>query len=132
MRRLECDNMGVQVDGRRLNHLRFADDIALRTPTIGQAEQMLVDVDDACGEIGLELNLNLMKTTFMKNTKVPDALLSSYKKKETSECSSYSGHLRRWPFRGLEKHAARPRRKQGNRRPVVNLGCLNGCSSHLV
>ncbi|EPB76813.1 hypothetical protein ANCCEY_04095 [Ancylostoma ceylanicum] len=57
MRRLEWDNMGVRVDGRLLHHLRFADDIVLITPNISQAERMLADFDDACGKIGLQLNL---------------------------------------------------------------------------
>ncbi|EYB88762.1 hypothetical protein Y032_0242g3441 [Ancylostoma ceylanicum] len=74
MRRLEWDNMGVRVDGRLLHHLRFADDIVLITPNISQAERMLADFDDACGKIGLQLNL--MKTTFMRNGWVPYAPFS--------------------------------------------------------
>ncbi|EPB72749.1 hypothetical protein ANCCEY_08143 [Ancylostoma ceylanicum] len=41
--------MGVQVDGRRLNHLRFADDIVLIMPIINEAERMLADFDNVCG-----------------------------------------------------------------------------------
>ncbi|KAE9414768.1 hypothetical protein Angca_008488, partial [Angiostrongylus cantonensis] len=62
---LEWDNMGVKVDGRRMHHLRFADDVVLITPDISQAERMLADFDKACGKIGLRLNLK--KTMFMKN-----------------------------------------------------------------
>ncbi|EPB77181.1 hypothetical protein ANCCEY_03707 [Ancylostoma ceylanicum] len=65
MRRLEWDNMGVRVDGRLLHHLRFADDIVFIKPNVSQAERMLADFDDACGKIGLQLNLT--KTMFMRN-----------------------------------------------------------------
>ncbi|EYB84653.1 hypothetical protein Y032_0312g2166 [Ancylostoma ceylanicum] len=86
MRRLEWDNMGVRVDGRLLHHLRFADDIVLITPSISQAERMLADFDDACGKIGLQLNLT--KTIFMRNGWVPDVPFS-LNGTTISECSSY-------------------------------------------
>ncbi|KAE9421088.1 hypothetical protein Angca_008802, partial [Angiostrongylus cantonensis] len=65
MRTLEWDNMGVKIDGQLLYHLCFADDIALITPDISQAERMLADFDKACGKIGLRLNL--ARTMSMKN-----------------------------------------------------------------
>ncbi|EPB69114.1 Kunitz/Bovine pancreatic trypsin inhibitor domain protein [Ancylostoma ceylanicum] len=83
MRRLEWDNMGVRVDGRLLHHLRFADDIVLITPNNSQAERMLAD---ACGKIGLQLNLT--KTMFMRNGWVPDSPFS-LNGTTISECSSY-------------------------------------------
>ncbi|KAK6755705.1 hypothetical protein RB195_014224 [Necator americanus] len=64
MRKLEWDGMEVKVDGRRLHHLRFADDIVLITPSISQAERMLAEFDETCGCIGLQLNLQ--KTIFMR------------------------------------------------------------------
>ncbi|EYC15640.1 hypothetical protein Y032_0036g3267 [Ancylostoma ceylanicum] len=78
--------MGVRVDGRLLHHLRFADDIILITPSISQAERMLADFDDACGKIGLQLNLT--KTMFMRNGWVPDAPFS-LNKTIISKCSRY-------------------------------------------
>nr|CDJ82962.1 RNA-directed DNA polymerase (reverse transcriptase) domain containing protein [Haemonchus contortus] len=65
MRHLEWEDFGVKVDGRCLHHLRFADDIVLITPNIEQAERMLAEFDNACGKIGLRLNLT--KTMFMGN-----------------------------------------------------------------
>ncbi|KAK6762092.1 hypothetical protein RB195_022980 [Necator americanus] len=53
-------DMGVEVDGRQLHHLRFADDIVLITPSISQAERMLTEFDETCGCIGLQLNLQRM------------------------------------------------------------------------
>ncbi|EYC46194.1 hypothetical protein Y032_0405g883 [Ancylostoma ceylanicum] len=86
MRRLECDNMGVRVDGRLPHHLRFADDTVLVTPKISQAERMLADFDDACTKIGLQLNLT--KTTFMRNGWILDAPFS-LSGTTISECCNY-------------------------------------------
>uniref|UniRef100_A0A0K0CTW5 Reverse transcriptase domain-containing protein n=1 Tax=Angiostrongylus cantonensis TaxID=6313 RepID=A0A0K0CTW5_ANGCA len=57
MRALEFDNMGAKIDGRQLQHFRFADDIVLITPNINQAERMIANFDKVCGKIGLRLNL---------------------------------------------------------------------------
>uniref|UniRef100_A0A7I5E504 Reverse transcriptase domain-containing protein n=1 Tax=Haemonchus contortus TaxID=6289 RepID=A0A7I5E504_HAECO len=86
MRHLEWEDLGVKVDGRYLHHLRFADDIVLITPNIEQAERMLAEFDNACGKIGLRLNLT--KAMFMKNGLVPDAPFT-LNGKNISECFSY-------------------------------------------
>nr|CDJ95419.1 RNA-directed DNA polymerase (reverse transcriptase) domain containing protein [Haemonchus contortus] len=86
MRHLEWEDLGVKVDGRYLHHLRFAEDIVFITPNIEQAERMLAEFDNACGKIGLRLNLT--KTMFMKNGLVPDAPFT-LNGKNISECSSY-------------------------------------------
>nr|CDJ81260.1 RNA-directed DNA polymerase (reverse transcriptase) domain containing protein [Haemonchus contortus] len=85
-RHMEWESMGVKVDGRYLHHLRFADDIVLIIPNIEQAEQMLAEFDNACGKIGLRLNLT--KTMFTRNGLVPDApfMLNGT---NISQCSSY-------------------------------------------
>ncbi|KAK6728472.1 hypothetical protein RB195_005856 [Necator americanus] len=57
IRNLEWGDMEVKVGGRQLHHLRFADDIVLITPSIGQAERMLTEFNETCGCIGLQLNL---------------------------------------------------------------------------
>ncbi|KAK6729785.1 hypothetical protein RB195_006687 [Necator americanus] len=55
----------------QLNDLRFADDIALITSSIGQAARMLVEFDETHVCIGLQLNLQ--KTMFMRDGWVSDA-----------------------------------------------------------
>ncbi|KAK6754387.1 hypothetical protein RB195_013409 [Necator americanus] len=70
MRKLEWDGMGVKVDGQQLHHLRF-DDIVLITLSITQAERMLTELDETCGCIGLQLNLQ--KTMLMRDGWVSDA-----------------------------------------------------------
>ncbi|VDO19169.1 unnamed protein product [Heligmosomoides polygyrus] len=74
MRDLKWEDMVVKVDGRQLQHLRFAEDIVLITPSISRAEQMLADFDRVCGNAGLQLNLR--KTMFMRNGRVSDAPFS--------------------------------------------------------
>ncbi|EPB80109.1 hypothetical protein ANCCEY_00797 [Ancylostoma ceylanicum] len=77
--------MGVRANGWLLHHLRFADDIVLITPNISQAERILADFDDACGKIGLQLNLT--ETMFMRNGWVPNGAFS-LNGTTISECSS--------------------------------------------
>ncbi|KAK6757402.1 hypothetical protein RB195_015307 [Necator americanus] len=86
MRKLEWDDMGVKVDGRRLHHLRFADGIVLITPTISQAKRMLTESDETCGCIGLQLNLQ--KMMFMRKGWVSDAPFT-LNRTNISECTSY-------------------------------------------
>uniref|UniRef100_A0A0K0DF14 Reverse transcriptase domain-containing protein n=1 Tax=Angiostrongylus cantonensis TaxID=6313 RepID=A0A0K0DF14_ANGCA len=86
MRTLEWDNMGVKIDRRQIHYLHFADDIVLITPDISQAEGMLAEFDQACGKIGLRLNLK--KTIFMKNGLVSFAPFT-LNGTNVSECSSY-------------------------------------------
>uniref|UniRef100_A0A7I4Z1F2 Reverse transcriptase domain-containing protein n=1 Tax=Haemonchus contortus TaxID=6289 RepID=A0A7I4Z1F2_HAECO len=86
MRHLEWEDLRVKVNGRYLHHLRFADDMVLITPSIEQAGPMLAEFDNACGKIGLRLNLT--KTMFTKNGLVPDAPVT-LNGKDISECSSY-------------------------------------------
>lgn len=41
--------MGVKIEGQRLNHLRFADNIMFITPSITQVEGMVTGFDTVCG-----------------------------------------------------------------------------------
>ncbi|VDP24499.1 unnamed protein product [Heligmosomoides polygyrus] len=74
MREREWEDMGVKIDCRQLHHLRFADDIVLKTPTISQAERMLADFDRVCGNVGLQLNLT--RTMSMRNGRISDVPFS--------------------------------------------------------
>ncbi|VDP39176.1 unnamed protein product [Heligmosomoides polygyrus] len=85
MRELEWEDMGVKVDCRKLHHPRFADDIVLITPSISQAERMLVEFGRVCGNAGLQLNLK--RTMFVRNGQVSDAPVS-LNGTNTSKCFS--------------------------------------------
>ncbi|XGW07563.1 hypothetical protein V3C99_010603, partial [Haemonchus contortus] len=70
MKNVPLSRISCVIWNGKTHHLRFADDIVLITPNIEQAERMLAEFDNACGKIGLRLNLT--KTMFMKNGLVPD------------------------------------------------------------
>ncbi|KAK6755620.1 hypothetical protein RB195_014162 [Necator americanus] len=85
MRKLECDDVGMKVDGRCLHHLRFPDDIVLITFSINQAERMLIEFDETCGYIGLQLDLR--KTMFICSEWVSNAPFT-LNGTRISECTS--------------------------------------------
>ncbi|KAK6739902.1 hypothetical protein RB195_008410 [Necator americanus] len=85
MRKFECDEVEVKVDGRQLHHLRFADDIVLITSSIIQEERMLTQFRETCGCIGLQLNLQ--KKIFMRNGWVSDVPFT-LNETNISECTS--------------------------------------------
>ncbi|KAK6729480.1 hypothetical protein RB195_006494 [Necator americanus] len=91
MRKLEWDDMGVKVDGRKLHHLRSADDIVLIKPSISQAERMVTEFDETCRCIGLLLNLQ--KAMFMRNGWITNAPFT-LNVTNISECTRY-GYLGR-------------------------------------
>nr|CDJ95732.1 endonuclease-reverse transcriptase [Haemonchus contortus] len=79
------DHLGVKVDGCHLHHFCVGDDIVLITPNIKQAERLLAEFDNACGNIGFRLKLTTM---FMKNGLVPNTPFT-VNGTNISECSSY-------------------------------------------
>ncbi|KAK6753966.1 hypothetical protein RB195_013140 [Necator americanus] len=83
---LQWNDMGVKVDGRQLHHLRFADDIVLIALSISQADRMLTEFDEACGCIGLQLNLQ--KRMFVRNGWVSDVPFT-LNGTNISECTRY-------------------------------------------
>ncbi|KAK6744379.1 hypothetical protein RB195_011218 [Necator americanus] len=100
LRGLECDNMGVEADGRHLPHLCFADEIVLITSSTNQAEPMLAKFDETSRRIGLQLNL--VKRMFMRNGRVSDASFTP-NRKNISECSRSSVGQEETAARGAQK-----------------------------
>ncbi|VDP21748.1 unnamed protein product [Heligmosomoides polygyrus] len=76
-----------------MHYLRFADDIVLITPRIGQAERILADFDRVCGNAGLQLNFT--RTLFIRKGRVVDALFSLNRTKifERSSCVSLGSEV---------------------------------------
>jgi hypothetical protein len=64
-RQLNWDKFGVLIDGRKLNHLRFADDIVLISHSPQEATTMLNELVNASSSIGLMVNKT--KTKSMRN-----------------------------------------------------------------
>ncbi|VDP10940.1 unnamed protein product [Heligmosomoides polygyrus] len=65
IRRCNCSDYAIEVDGRHLNHLRFADDIVLITKSTEQVSGMLHELHIGGAEAGLTIILS--ETTFMRN-----------------------------------------------------------------
>ncbi|GBP69810.1 Retrovirus-related Pol polyprotein from type-1 retrotransposable element R2 [Eumeta japonica] len=64
-RRLEWENLGLNIDGSTLTHLRFADDIVLFAKTPEDLNIMLNDLASESAKVGLQLNPE--KTKVMTN-----------------------------------------------------------------
>ncbi|XP_030025374.2 uncharacterized protein LOC115443910 [Manduca sexta] len=65
-RKLIWDQYGLRIDGQKLNHLRFADDIVLFEEHPENLEKMLEDLINESEEVGLSLNIN--KTKLLTNS----------------------------------------------------------------
>ena len=60
------NNYGININGRRLSNLRFADDIVLFATSAKKLEKMMNELNDKSKEVGL--NMNPMKTKLMTNS----------------------------------------------------------------
>ncbi|MCH9657352.1 reverse transcriptase family protein [archaeon] len=61
---------GININGKSLNHLKFADDIVIITHELKENEQMMNELQEASKSVGLKINLS--KTKILINNHVPD------------------------------------------------------------
>lgn len=64
---MEWKGYGLDIEGKTINNLRFADDIVIIAKSIEELKNMLEDLDRASQEKGLYMNMS--KTKFMSPTK---------------------------------------------------------------
>jgi Reverse transcriptase (RNA-dependent DNA polymerase) len=64
-RNLNWDDKGININGRMLSHLRFADDVVLISQNAEELEQMLKDLECESKKAGLKINID--KTKMMTN-----------------------------------------------------------------
>lgn len=64
-KKIDFENMGININGEKLNHLRFADDIVVITDRVDEAREMLRRLQNASRTVGLNINVN--KTEFITN-----------------------------------------------------------------
>lgn len=85
VRRCEWENFGISIDGRNLNHLRFADDIVLITNVPEDATLMLEQLSREGNKAGLVINIE--KTKVMRNGFAPrgDILLNNISIEDVTE-----------------------------------------------
>ncbi len=60
-KKLECDDMGLKIDGEYLNNLRFADDIALLSNSGEDLEKMISDLHRESLKVSLKTNMKKTK-----------------------------------------------------------------------
>jgi len=64
-KKIELDNKGINVNGEKLNHLRFANDIVLISDQIDEANEVVSELSAASQNVGLKINIS--KTQFRTN-----------------------------------------------------------------
>ncbi|CAG9840644.1 unnamed protein product [Diabrotica balteata] len=61
-KRLHWDDLGININGQNLNHLRYADDIVLITEKSEELQRMMEELDRESTKIGLKMNYSKTKT----------------------------------------------------------------------
>src|SRR5438477_9885696 len=61
---LEWDNKGITINGVKLNHLRFADDIVLITNSDEEAQEMLNELNQESNKLGMKINMKKTKVMY--------------------------------------------------------------------
>jgi hypothetical protein len=65
---LKWKDKGININGERLNHLRFADDVILLAESFEELSEMLCELDEESNKIGLEINLKKTQVMYTENT----------------------------------------------------------------
>uniref|UniRef100_F1KYC2 LINE-1 reverse transcriptase n=1 Tax=Ascaris suum TaxID=6253 RepID=F1KYC2_ASCSU len=86
---LDWQNKGVNVDGKKLSHLRFADDIVLISHSFNQIKKMLKELEVRSAIVGLRLNAS--KTKLMSNRELKSAIVVRGEKVESVNEFIYLG-----------------------------------------
>ena len=100
--------MGININGKYLSHLRFADDIVLMTVDLDEAQIMLQQLNEESRKVGLKMNLS--KTKIMINIdddrdiKIGDTII------ERVDSYVYLGHKLKL---GLDNQTAEVKRRIG-------------------
>lgn len=76
-RDVNWDNYGLLVNGKRINHLRFADDVVLISENYQELEIMINELSQQSLKRGLEMNKN--KTKLLTNSQKKDIMLGQKK-----------------------------------------------------
>jgi len=107
-KKLDWSEMGININGKYLNHLRFADDIVLMAVDLDQAEVMLRQLNEEANKIGLKMNLT--KTKIMTNIDDDREITIGDTVIERVDSYVYLGHKLKL---GLENQTAEVKRRIG-------------------
>lgn len=89
-KRINWRNMGINIDGEHLNHLRFADDIVLIADSLEDSRRMLQELHTSCHHVGLKINFS--KTKYMTNLVMSEGLTVAGRFIEEVTSYKYLGH----------------------------------------
>lgn len=84
------DNLGVNINGERLNHLRFADDIVLIADRLDDVISMLRNLNEESRKVGLKINFP--KTKIMTNLVLGEGIYIDGIRVEETTSFKYLGH----------------------------------------
>ena len=90
LKEINWNNLGVNINGEDLNHLRFADDVVLISDRIDKATQMLHDLEKASKKAGLKINSS--KTQYMTNLVMSGNISLSGNEVQQVSSYKYLGH----------------------------------------
>jgi hypothetical protein len=65
-RRLEWETMGIRVNGEKMSHLRFADDIVLMSSNGVELQEMMKQLNEESKKLGMKMNMKKTKVMFDK------------------------------------------------------------------
>ncbi|KAG7308870.1 hypothetical protein JYU34_006132 [Plutella xylostella] len=91
MKTLNWDERGVNINGRRLSHLRFADDIIILAEDVSDLQCMLAELHEASLKVGLRMNMSKTKVMSSIPTEVSNITVGNHKLEVVNEYT-YLGH----------------------------------------
>ena len=68
MRECKLENEGIQIGGRQVQNLRYADDTMLLAGNVEELQNMITKVKETSGKYGLRLNAKKTKVMVVKKT----------------------------------------------------------------
>ncbi|KAL1446846.1 hypothetical protein WDU94_003496 [Cyamophila willieti] len=127
MSKLQWRNRGININGRKLSNLRFADDIVLFSNNTRELQTMLKEMSKVAREVGLKMNLS--KTKVMSNkfcaaesVTVDNKVLESVEDYvKASYLSASNGEVY------VEHQKTRQKKGCGYQETDPNPGCLSTC-----
>lgn len=82
---INWEDKGINVNGEKLNHLRFADDIVIIANNFNEMESMLQDLDIASRKRGLKMNMKKTKVMADQSVKHKPIIINGTELEHVSE-----------------------------------------------
>jgi Reverse transcriptase (RNA-dependent DNA polymerase) len=84
-RRLNWDNTGITINGEKLSHLRFADDIVLIANNGEEAKAMLNELNQESNKLGMKINMKKTKVMYNDYTNIIPIHIGTQKVEKVNE-----------------------------------------------